>query len=177
LALAGCGRPRTHLPARDLERTLELTVLSVLADSAEGGGMPPARLGSPVPAARLTLVRIAPARPGLQPALPEPEPAAPAAPERAGEPLAADDDLRPPIARAAAILRLRAPRRGWLELDVRVDESGEVSDALPAGGDADSATVHAAIETALGLRWFPATRGGRPVAVWCRQRFEVGPGR
>jgi hypothetical protein len=96
---------------------------------------------------------------------------------RASEGLASDDELRPPLPRSAASLRLRAPRRGEVELDVRIDEQGEVTDALPAGGDADPATVRAAIDAALGQRWYPATRGGRPVAVWCRQRYEVGPGR
>jgi len=24
------------------------------------------------------------------------------------------------------------------------------------------------------MRFYPALRGGRPVAVWCRQRFEFG---
>jgi hypothetical protein len=174
LPLDGCDRPAPRPAARDLGRDLAVTVL---ADTAETGGLPPARLAGPAPSARLTLVRIAPARPGLQNALPEPEPSAPPAGERAGDGLAADDELRPPIPRGPATVRLHAPRSGWLELDVRVDEAGEVSDALPAGGDADSSTVRAAVDAALALRWFPATRRGRPVAVWCRQRFEVGPAR
>lgn len=74
-------------------------------------------------------------------------------------------------------MRLSGTRAGWLELDVRVDENGEVTDAIPVSGDADSATVRAATESALALRWFPAVRRGRPVAVWCRQRFETGPAR
>lgn len=166
----GCSRPSppraAHVP--------DTLAVDVLADSAVAGGLPPARFES-APPARLVLVRVAPARAALQAPLPEPEPAAPDAPPAPGGGLAADDELRPPLPRGPARWRLHAPRRGWVELDVRVDEHGEVSDALAAGGDADSAAVQAAIEAAFGLRWYPATRGGRPVAVWCRQRFELAP--
>jgi len=165
------------VPARDAGTDLPVTVL---ADSAESGALPPARLG-PSADARLTLVRVAPTRAQVQAALPEPEPSAPAAGEGsaggATEGLATDDELRPPLPRSAARLRLTASTRAFVELDVRVDEQGEVTDAVPSGGDADSVTVRAAIEAALGQLWYPATRAGRPVAVWCRQRYEVGPGR
>ena len=64
--------------------------------------------------------------------------------------------------------------RGWVGLDVRVDEEGAVSHAEWAGGSRDTALVTSAIECALAMRFFPALRAGRPVAVWCRQRFEFG---
>lgn len=174
LLAAGCGARAERRAAREVGDSLAVTVL---ADSAETASLPPARLGLAPPEARLTLVRIAAARADVAAALPEPEPSAPPDREAAAFAEAGDDELRPPIARGPATVRLRAPRRSWLELDVRVDERGEVSDAIAVGGDADSATVRAAIDAALGLRWYPATRRGRAVAVWCRQRFEAGPGR
>jgi hypothetical protein len=91
--------------------------------------------------------------------------------------LEVDEGLRPPIPRGEAVLRLQTPRRdrpAWVELEVRVDESGLVSDALWSGGSDDSLLVSRAIEAALGLRFFPALQAGRPVAVWCRQRFDFG---
>ena len=65
-------------------------------------------------------------------------------------------------------------RRAEVELDVRVDESGEVTDALWAEGSADPALVAAATACALGMRFYPALQSGRPIAVWCRQRFDFG---
>ena len=91
--------------------------------------------------------------------------------------LQVDPDLKAPILRTPAALHLPAQRaRGAavVELDVRVDEEGNVSDALWAGGSPDSALVSSAIESALGMRFFPALHAGRPVAVWCRQRFDFG---
>lgn len=107
---------------------------------------------------------------------PEPEPAPP---EPHGEPsavgsLVMDDDLRAPILRDTVQVDRARARRGWVELDVRVDEDGAVSDAMFAEGAADSAAVEAAIEAALAMRYWPAVRSGRAVAVWCRQRFEFG---
>ncbi|MGH7730963.1 MAG: energy transducer TonB, partial [Candidatus Eiseniibacteriota bacterium] len=61
-----------------------------------------------------------------------------------------------------------------LELDVRVDEQGDVSEVLWAGGTRDPALVRAGIACARAMRFFPAQRAGRPVAVWCRQRFDFG---
>jgi outer membrane biosynthesis protein TonB len=128
--------------------------------------------------ARVTLVRVAPARAALEPPLPAAEAPPPEALEAREAPaaagaLAGDDELRAPITRTrAAIDRARA-RRGWVDLDVRVDENGDVSDAMFADGEADSATIVAAIDAALAMRFYPAVRGGRPVAVWCRQRFDL----
>jgi hypothetical protein len=125
---------------------------------------------------------VAPSRPTrLDPPLP-PAASDTLAPEAAPPPaLAIDDDLKPPLLRTpAALTRPADPRSGSrpgaqsVELDVRVDESGAVTDALWAGGAADSALVSAAIECALGMRFYPALRAGRPVAVWCRQRFDFG---
>lgn len=178
-ALVACGCGHGSRPAREAGRSRDLPV-TVIGDSAESGSLPVARPGGR-PVAHVTLVRIAPTRAEIGAALPEPEPAAPAAgeaaPERSTESPAPDDDLRPPLPKSAATLRLHALRPGFVELDVRVDEEGDVTDAIPTGGDADSASVFAATEAALGQRWYPATRRGRPVAVWCRQRYEVGPGR
>jgi TonB family protein len=58
-----------------------------------------------------------------------------------------------------------------VDVDVRVAEDGSVSDARWAGGG-DSALAAAAIRCALDMRFFPALQAGRPVAVWCRQRFD-----
>jgi hypothetical protein len=172
---AGCGTPSGGRPvAREVGESL---AVDVLADSAESGSLPPARLGATPARTTLTLVRIAPARGDVQAPLPLPEPAAPAAGGATAESPRLDDALRPPIARGPATLRLNGPRRGWLELDVRVNENGEVPEAFPVAGDADPATVRAAIEAAKAMRWYPATLRGRPVAVWCRQRFDSGPGR
>jgi hypothetical protein len=168
---AGCAGDRDRPEAVEVGDTLAVTVL---ADSAEAAGLPPAArfAGSPP---RLTLVRIAAARADVAAPLPVPEAADPPEAGRAAPAPEGDDALRPPIARGPATVRLGAARRGWLELDVRVDERGEVTDALFARGDADSATARAAIAAALAQRWYPAVHRGRPVAVWCRQRFEAGP--
>jgi len=172
LLAAGCGARPERPAAVEVGEPLAVTVL---ADSAEAAGLPLASssvLGPP----RITLVRIAVARTDLAVPLPEPEPAAPPAAGREAVAAEEDDALRPPIARGPAIVRLRTARRGWLDLDVRVDPRGRVSDAIVAGGDADSATVRAALEAARAQHWYPAVRRGQPVAVWCRQRFEAGPG-
>jgi hypothetical protein len=47
-----------------------------------------------------------------------------------------------------------------------------VGEARRAGGSADSAVVRAARECALGSRYYPALRGGRPVAARARRRFD-----
>jgi hypothetical protein len=66
-----------------------------------------------------------------------------------------------------------------VDLDVRVDESGRVSEALLARANGDPAgievgLVEAARRCALGMRFYPALQGGRAVPVWCRQRFDFG---
>ena len=85
-------------------------------------------------------------------------------------------ELKPPIPRGRPVLP-RGGRGGSVTLDVRVDETGEVSDVLLVASDSDSATVHAAEDAARTLRYFPAILGRRRVAVWTRQVFEVARGR
>jgi len=60
---------------------------------------------------------------------------------------------------------------------VRVDETGEVTDALWTDGSTDSMLVQVATECALSMKFYPALQVGRPVPVWCRQRFDFGGGR
>jgi hypothetical protein len=147
MGAAGCDcRPRR---AARVERRVPLP-LQILADRGTAAlprGAPATRLDS------LAVVR-------------EPEPAA-----------AGDDELKPPIPLGATPLRLPGGGRLLrLEIDVRIDEQGQVSDALWAGGSQDSAAVAAAVDCALRMRFFPALRRGHPVAVWCRQTFEFGRG-
>lgn len=173
ISLASCGRAPEPGRARDV--SVEVPV-SVLADSGEGGGLPPARFARTGSVARSALVRIAPDRDGIRAPLPEPEPSVPPADSRADAPVE-DDRLRPPIPRGPLALRLPRARPGRVELDVRVDEHGEVTEVVPVAGDADAATIAAAVEAARRVRWYPATRRGQPVAVWCRQHVDTGPER
>ena len=90
-----------------------------------------------------------------------------------------DDNMKAPILRSKAVLTMPAGyshgrRVDSVELDVRVDEVGDVTDALWAGGSSDSVLVQAATECALHMRFYPALQTGRPVPVWCRQRFDFG---
>lgn len=162
--LAACGR--TPVAER---RSVALSV-NVLADTGRA-----ARLHLPPPRApRVWLAHVSPSRaPAPAPPLPAPEPgtvpALPSPPE-----LTADEGLKPPVLRRPAPLTPPAGRAGWVELDVRVDGTGTVSDALWAGGSSDSALLEAARSCALGMRFYPALRAGQPVAVWCRQRFDFG---
>jgi hypothetical protein len=133
------------------------------------------------PAARAWLASVTPARaPAPAPPLPEALPDSLPPPEDSPPALAVDPGLQPPVLRAPGSLQLPP---GWsgppasVELDVRVEESGRVSDALPAAGDGDPALVEAASRCALGMRFYPALQAGRPVAVWCRQRFDLGGAR
>jgi hypothetical protein len=126
------------------------------------------------------MARVSPSAPPEPATLPVPPPP-PGLPE--GEPpepprLVVDPGLKPPILRRGAVLAMppgRPRESRTVELDVRVAEDGAVSDARWAGGAVDSALVAAAVESALGMRFYPALRAGRPVAVWCRQRFDFGP--
>jgi len=164
---AGCG-PRAAPRARSVRVDVPV---AIAADSAARLVLPVARsLDLPSAAPRASLVQIAPARASLDPPPPE---ATPAPPPEAAPPPAGNAALQPPIPRAAARLVLAHARGGSVELDVRVDERGEVSDVEPVGGDADSATVAAVVAAAYAMPWYPALLRGRPVAVWCRQRFEV----
>ena len=46
-------------------------------------------------------------------------------------------------------------------------------------GEPDTALIRAALDCVRVMRFYPALRGGVPVVVWCRQRFDVrrDPGR
>uniref|UniRef100_A0A832I465 TonB C-terminal domain-containing protein n=1 Tax=Eiseniibacteriota bacterium TaxID=2212470 RepID=A0A832I465_UNCEI len=166
---AGRGEPMS-LPVRVTADTGRAERLRVVA--------PPAR-----DAVRVWVARVSPARPA-PPDAPLPAAEAPLALPADDAPpppgLEVDEDLRPPILRTPAALVLPGgPGRARVsvELDVRVDEEGAVSDALWAGGSDDSALVAAATASALGMRFHPALQAGRPIAVWCRQRFDFGPRR
>ena len=136
---------------------------------------------APVPASKVSQ----PVRPRSLPIpLPEPEPDTlipPAVlPVRSAPVLEVDPGLKAPVLVRPARLDLPpAGARGKrsIEFDVRVSETGEVTDVLPAGASGDPALVAAARECVLRMRFLPALRGGERVAVWCRQRFDFGPAR
>ena len=52
-----------------------------------------------------------------------------------------------------------------------------MSDVQLVESDADSATIAAASQAALAMRYHPAVLGSRRVAVWCRQVYDVARGR
>jgi outer membrane biosynthesis protein TonB len=176
LLVGACGRSSVpgHAP--------HPLAVHVLADSARRE-----RLSiRPPPEARVWLSRVAPAAsgPGASGSNAHPGPQGLPAPQAASDtiapnfdppPLDIAEDLKPPILRSAPALVIpsHAPR-AEVELDVRVDESGEVSDALWAEGSTDPELVAAATACALGMRFYPALQEGRPIAVWCRQRFDFG---
>lgn len=164
---AGCAR-RTVPGERATTRPL---AAQVYADTGRGG-----RLSVRPPVARVWLARVAPARSALS-AIPPPEAVSESLPPLADAAAAPDADagLQPPVLRAPAGLRTPPGRRAagdWVDLDVRVDETGAVSEAIWMDGSADTALVAAARSCALSMRFYPALRAGRPVAVWCRQRFD-----
>lgn len=127
------------------------------------------------PVARVRLVRVTPSRAALPaPALGGTEPESVPPLEDATDALEVDAGLKPPVLRGQARLTLPAGRAsaGWVDLDLRVDEAGAVSEALWVAGSADTSQIEAARRCALSMRFYPALRSGRPVAVWCRQRFD-----
>ena len=174
---AGCGRaergPEARAPA-----PLALSVRAL----ADTGTLPRLEVRPPREV-RAWIARVSPAPAGALPIpLPEPRPDTLIPVERVPPPLAVDPGLMPPvlITPATLILPAGAPRGAWsgsgsVDLDVRVSETGEVSEVRPASGEYDSALVAAARDCALRMRFYPALRGGEPVAVWCRQRFDFGP--
>ena len=174
-SLAGCGHESDrHTAARPLP-------LRLLADSAASQ-----TFALSAPSARAWLTRVSgtrsPAPPRVTPAPAPLDVPPPMADPDTLEPevvslatLEVDPGLKPPILRTPALLvlpRTRSRSGGSVDLDVRVDEAGDVSDALWADGAQDSALVNAAIESALAMKFHPALRAGRPVAVWCRERFD-----
>ena len=178
---SGCERkadPPAHATAVRLP-------IQVLADTGRRQSLP-----VPPPAvARAWLERVQKDRPPRVPAAevapappldaPPPE-ARPDAPPVTSEPLdvlVVDEDLHPPIPIGVAPLRVPSGRGAvGVDLDVRIDEDGAVSDAVWAGGSPDSAAVAAVTACALAMRFHPAVQRGKPVAVWCRQHFEFGRG-
>jgi hypothetical protein len=164
--VTGCARR-----SRKAERAATLPLAAqVYADTGRTG-----RMEVRPPVARIRLVRVTPSRAALPaPAPPEAEPESLPPLDDAADALETDAGLKPPVLRAQARLALPAGRAaaGWVDLDVRVDEAGAVSEALGMAGSADTSQVEAARRCALSMRFYPALRSGRPVAVWCRQRFD-----
>src|SRR5262245_13728234 len=175
----GCGTPAPERRATERRPPTELEV-DVFADTGRTERLrvaPPATAGTPTPpSARVWLAQVRPVRSTpIEAPLPVPSPGEVEEPPATPPPLEVDPRLEPPLPRHVATLRVpRHARRASIDLDVRVDEDGAVSDALWAGGNADSALVEAAIECARSMTFFPARQGGRAVAVWCRQRFDFG---
>ena len=168
--LLGCGRSRPQPPS---STALDVQVFSDTARSVPLHVEPP-------PTARVWLRGVAIARPAaIEAPLPVAEPGAVPPDTSAPPALPIDPELKPPILRNAARLIL-PPARGRgaeaVELDVQVSDVGDVTDARWAGGSADTALVAAATACARAMTFHPALLGGRPVSVWCRQRFEF-PGR
>ena len=163
-------------PDRAREREPLGLAVDVLADSgrSQRWSRDTTRAAGETPRAAVWLAGVSPTRAALEPPLPEAEPAPPPLESSAPPGLAIDPDLKPPILREPSPLHAPAGARGVVEIDVRVDEEGRVSDALWAGGSSDSALVLAATECAAAMRFYPALRAGAPVAVWCRQRFDFG---
>ena len=126
-------------------------------------------------------VEVTPAEPLPEPPLPEP--GEPPAPEPAAPGPANSRSLLPPLPRGVPATEIAGraadARRGpaHVTLDVRVDERGDVSDALLVESNADSLTVRAAIDAAEAVRYHPALLGGTPIAVWTRQVIEVRKGK
>ena len=137
LCLSGCGRDATP-PAASRPEPSPAT--SVLADSAIDASLPLAHVDSIAPPP-LTTLRIAP--PGDEGRVPPPDaaPDEPPPPSGAVDRLPVDDRLHPPVLRTSARLALGAHASGWVELDVRVDEAGDVTAARWAAGRADTALV------------------------------------
>lgn len=172
-AIAGCGPSPAPEPARSHDPVG--LVVDVFGDSGRSERWRrDTALAAPRETAAVWLARVSPSRAPAEPPLPVPESSAPALEPAPPPGLAIDPDLKPPILRAPAPLHAPGSLRGEVELDVRVDEEGLVSDAEWAGGSRDTALVRAATECALAMRFYPALREGAPVAVWCRQRFDFG---
>lgn len=175
MLLAGCGgggSGTTAHPPADSAMSLPVRIFEDTGRTV--------RLDVNPPPLKLWVARVSPSRAPEPASIPPPEPGPelPAGEAPAPPALAVDPDLKPPILRTPASLTLPAARKKVprsVELDVRVGEDGTVSDALWAGGSDDSVLVRSAVESALGMKFYPALQAGRPVAVWCRQRFDFGP--
>ena len=166
--VAGCSQKR-----ETADTTLPLAI-DVRADTSKSQVLE----RTPPPQAQVWVSRVAQVR-GSPLELDVPDaPLDSVLPDRSPPTLEIDDDLKPPILKHHAVLSVPASFRKRqvesVELDVRVDEAGDVSDALWVGGSKDSALVQSATECALGMKFYPAIQSGRPVPVWCRQRFDFG---
>lgn len=169
LAAAGCGGAP---PVEEGPRALPVDVYADTGRTVTLRADPPPP--PPEPRASVWLARVSPSRGAsldLPAAEPVPETLAVASPPPA---LAVDSGLKPPLPRATAPLAVPAGARGSVELEVLVGERGDVSEVAWAGGTRDPSLMRAAIDCARAMRFYPAQRAGRPVAVWCRQRFDFG---
>jgi TonB family protein len=165
----GCARERRATPPAAAPLAIPV---DVRADTAALGTLRVAP-----PGARVWVASVSPTRPAPPLAstpLPEAAPdSAPLDEPRAAPALTLDDRLKPPILRTPVTLTVPpGARRARVELDVNVDEEGRVTDVEWAAGARDSALVTAARRCAYAMRFHPAERAGRPVAVWCRQCFD-----
>lgn len=170
VALTACGR---HHASVEPPRRLAVSVFSDTSRSERLHIALPAQPNEREPA-RVWLTQVTPSRPPkVDVPLPDAAPSPVEDPGPTPPALAVDPDLKPPILKTPGSLRVPAhARRGYVELDVRIGEDGSVTDALWAGGSADSALTEAATDCALAMRFYPALRAGKPTAVWCRQRFD-----
>jgi len=176
---AGCGGDRTpHTRSGGVRPPGPIGSLAVdvLADT---GTTMPFRVRPPVMRVRVSLARIEPARAGSpDPPLPDAEPdTLPPAPLAAEAGLDAAPRLEPPVLRhPGTVVAPRGMHRAMtVELDVRIDDLGRVIDVRWAAGAADTSLVGAARRCAMAMEFEPARLAGRPVEVWCRQRFEFAP--
>lgn len=167
IAATGCA------PTRREDRTPLALAVRVGADT-----LPGARLHVERPApVRVWMSRVDLARDiASPPSAPAPSEPAPDLLEPPTPPaLEVREGLKPPLLRSSDPLRVSpAGSKASVELDVHVDEEGDVTDVLWAGGSGDTARVAAATRCALSMRFYPALMAGRPVPVWCRQRFDFG---
>lgn len=170
--VSGCGRTEHEPPATnrmfvdvmaDTGRTVTLRVEPPRASVWMAGVSEQKSAPSPVPA-----IDVPP---------PEPTPAPLPAELPPPPTLVIDPPLMPPVLTSSSPLRVPsgAPR-GWIELDVFVDARGIVPEVSWAGGSRDPDLLRAAIECAQSMQFRPASRGGQPTAVWCRQRFDFESG-
>ena len=182
--VTGCGRAGPTSQGEGRHEAPRALPVAVFADTGRTTTLrvqpPPSGAGVTLGArASAWLTRVSPARvepAALPSAEPEVEPTADSLPSSPPPALVVDEHLRPPLPRTRAPLAVPPGARGSVELDVRVNELGEVSEIRWAEGSRDRALVRAATDCARAMRFFPAERAGRPVAVWCRQRFDFGVG-
>ena len=167
LAALSCAR-RDRAVARPETLADTTTARAIERDRPERLVLPLAPAG----AGQVVYQGVAPARAQLD-LPPPPADVAEPPPSAAAEPSEPSElQLKPPIPRGSPRV-LASGHGGKVTLDVRVDESGDVSDVALVTTDADSLTVLAATNAALASRYYPALLGERRVAVWTRQVFDV----